>query len=86
LGSLFQERSLRRDSGAAGHFHGGLGIDVQVRNLAKGVEPCASASPQVPALIFAQAPPGKESFGSIDQIMRARGRMRSYSVVIDMNT
>jgi N-methylhydantoinase B len=33
---LIEERSLRRDSGGAGKFRGGLGIDLRVRNLAEG--------------------------------------------------
>lgn len=33
---LIEERSLRPDSGGAGKFRGGLGIDLRVRNLAEG--------------------------------------------------
>ena len=33
---LVEERSLRRDSGGAGKFRGGLGIDLRVRNLVEG--------------------------------------------------
>jgi N-methylhydantoinase B len=33
---LIEERSLRPDSGGAGKFRGGLGIDLRVRNLVEG--------------------------------------------------
>jgi N-methylhydantoinase B len=33
---LVEERSLRRDSGGAGEFRGGLGIDLRVRNFVEG--------------------------------------------------
>ncbi len=33
---LVEERSLRRDSGGAGRFRGGLGIDIRVRNFVEG--------------------------------------------------
>jgi N-methylhydantoinase B len=33
---LIEERSLRRDSGGAGKFRGGLGIDLRVRNFVEG--------------------------------------------------
>ncbi len=33
---LVEERALRRDSGGAGQFRGGLGIDLRVRNLVEG--------------------------------------------------
>jgi N-methylhydantoinase B len=33
---LVEERTLRRDSGGAGKFRGGLGIDLRVRNLVEG--------------------------------------------------
>jgi N-methylhydantoinase B len=33
---LIEERVLRRDSGGAGKFRGGLGIDLRVRNLVEG--------------------------------------------------
>jgi N-methylhydantoinase B len=33
---LIEERALRRDSGGAGKFRGGLGIDLRVRNLVEG--------------------------------------------------
>ena len=33
---VIEERTLRRDSGGAGKFRGGLGIDTRVRNLVEG--------------------------------------------------
>ena len=33
---LIEERSLRPDSGGAGRFRGGLGVDLRVRNLVEG--------------------------------------------------
>ncbi len=33
---VVEERSLRRDSGGAGKFRGGLGLDIRVRNLVDG--------------------------------------------------
>ncbi len=33
---IVEERGLRRDSGGAGRFRGGLGIDMRVRNLIEG--------------------------------------------------
>jgi N-methylhydantoinase B len=33
---VVEERSLRTDSGGAGRYRGGLGIDVRVRNLVEG--------------------------------------------------
>ncbi len=33
---LIEERALRRDSGGAGKFRGGLGIDLRVRNFVEG--------------------------------------------------
>jgi N-methylhydantoinase B len=33
---LIEERTLRRDSGGAGKYRGGLGVDLRVRNLVEG--------------------------------------------------
>ena len=79
---VVEERSLRRDSGGAGRFRGGLGIDVRVCNLVEGKWNLARPRRR-------KCPPwglwegntgggaeyflklsGKEGFESIDQIMR----------------
>ena len=79
---VVEERSLRRDSGGAGRFRGGLGIDVRVRNLVEGKWNLARPRRR-------KCPPwglwdgisgggaeyflklsGKDGFESIDQVMR----------------
>ena len=69
---LVESRALRTDSGGAGKYRGGLGIDMRVRNLVEGRWNFEQAARGMPAL----GPVGRQAGTSRATICCAAGRER----------